>query len=90
MNVVKHSIRPAMVLDSGPGQAYLLRRGTQAVLIDTGIAGQGDAIAGALAGRRGRQRGLLADSARNWHTCAPTRPTAVRTAGTKIRQGDCG
>jgi glyoxylase-like metal-dependent hydrolase (beta-lactamase superfamily II) len=45
-------IRPdlRMVLDSGPGQAYLLRRGTQAVLIDTGIAGQGDAIADALAG----------------------------------------
>jgi glyoxylase-like metal-dependent hydrolase (beta-lactamase superfamily II) len=39
-----------MVLDSGPGQAYLLRRGMRAVLIDTGIAGQGDAIAGALAG----------------------------------------
>jgi glyoxylase-like metal-dependent hydrolase (beta-lactamase superfamily II) len=50
MNVV--DIRPdlRMVLDSGPGQAYLLRRGTQAVLIDTGIAGQGDAIAGALSG----------------------------------------
>jgi glyoxylase-like metal-dependent hydrolase (beta-lactamase superfamily II) len=49
MNVV--DIRPdlRMVLDSGPGQAYLLRRGTQAVLIDTGIAGQGGAIADALA-----------------------------------------
>lgn len=43
MNVV--DIRPdlRMVLDSGPGQAYLLRRGTGAVLIDTGIAGQGEA-----------------------------------------------
>ena len=50
MNVV--DIRPdlRMVLDSGPGQAYLLRRGSQAVLIDTGIAGQGDAIAAALGG----------------------------------------
>jgi glyoxylase-like metal-dependent hydrolase (beta-lactamase superfamily II) len=50
MNVV--DIRPdlRMVLDSGPGQAYLLRRGAQAVLIDTGIAGQGGAIADALAG----------------------------------------
>ena len=49
MNVV--DIRPdlRMVLDSGPGQAYLLRRGAQAVLIDTGIAGQGGAIAAALA-----------------------------------------
>jgi glyoxylase-like metal-dependent hydrolase (beta-lactamase superfamily II) len=37
-----------MVLDRGPGQAYLLRRGPEAVLIDTGIAGQGEAIAGAL------------------------------------------
>jgi glyoxylase-like metal-dependent hydrolase (beta-lactamase superfamily II) len=37
-----------MVLDSGPGQAYLLRRGPQAVLIDTGIAGQGAGLAGAL------------------------------------------
>lgn len=49
MNVV--GIRPdlRMVLDSGPGQAYLLRRGAQAVLIDTGIAGQGGAIAAARA-----------------------------------------
>ena len=49
MNVVDIRSDLRMVLDSGPGQAYLLRRGTQAVLIDTGIAGQGDAIAGALA-----------------------------------------
>jgi hypothetical protein len=27
-----------MVLDDGRGQAYLLRRGSEAVLIDTGIA----------------------------------------------------
>jgi glyoxylase-like metal-dependent hydrolase (beta-lactamase superfamily II) len=48
MSVV--DLRPdlRMVLDSGPGQAYLLRRGPEAVLIDTGIAGQGDAIAKAL------------------------------------------
>jgi glyoxylase-like metal-dependent hydrolase (beta-lactamase superfamily II) len=37
-----------MVLDDGPGQAYLLRRGSEAVLIDTGIAGQGDSVAAAL------------------------------------------
>lgn len=37
-----------MVLDQGPGQAYLLRRGSEAVLIDTGIAGQGDSVAAAL------------------------------------------
>jgi glyoxylase-like metal-dependent hydrolase (beta-lactamase superfamily II) len=48
MNFV--DVRPdlRMVLDSGPGQAYLLRRGAEVVLIDTGIAGQGDAIAEAL------------------------------------------
>jgi glyoxylase-like metal-dependent hydrolase (beta-lactamase superfamily II) len=48
MNVV--DVRPGlrMVLDSGPGQAYLLRRGSEAVLVDTGIAGQGDAVAAAL------------------------------------------
>jgi glyoxylase-like metal-dependent hydrolase (beta-lactamase superfamily II) len=48
MNVV--DLRPdlRMVLDSGPGQAYLLRRGREVVLVDTGIAGQGDAIAAAL------------------------------------------
>ncbi|WP_030442942.1 MBL fold metallo-hydrolase [Actinoplanes subtropicus] len=48
MNVI--DLRPdlRMVLDSGPGQAYLLRRGRQVVLVDTGIAGQGDAIAAAL------------------------------------------
>lgn len=50
VNVV--DLRPdlRMVLDDGPGQAYLLRRGPEAVLIDTGIAGQGDAIAAALLG----------------------------------------
>jgi glyoxylase-like metal-dependent hydrolase (beta-lactamase superfamily II) len=50
MNVV--DLRPdlRMVLDSGPGQAYLLRRGPEAVLVDTGIAGQGGAIAQALRG----------------------------------------
>ena len=37
-----------MVLDDGPGQAYLLRRGSEAVLNDTGIAGQGDSVAAAL------------------------------------------
>jgi glyoxylase-like metal-dependent hydrolase (beta-lactamase superfamily II) len=48
VNVI--DLRPdlRMVLDSGPGQAYLLRRGPEAVLIDTGIVGQGDAIARAL------------------------------------------
>ena len=48
MNVVDIRSDLRMVLDSGTGQAYLLRRGTQAILIDTGIAGQGDAIADAL------------------------------------------
>jgi glyoxylase-like metal-dependent hydrolase (beta-lactamase superfamily II) len=67
MNVV--DIRPdlRMVLDSGPGQAYLLRRGTEAVLIDTGIAGQGEAIAGALSdwglGREALTHVLLT----HWH-----------------------
>ena len=37
-----------MVLDDGPGQAYLLRRGSDVVLIDTGIAGQADPIAAVL------------------------------------------
>jgi glyoxylase-like metal-dependent hydrolase (beta-lactamase superfamily II) len=37
-----------MVLDSGPGQAYLLCRDEQVVLVDTGIAGQGRAIESAL------------------------------------------
>jgi glyoxylase-like metal-dependent hydrolase (beta-lactamase superfamily II) len=48
VNIV--DLRPdlRMVLDSRPGQAYLLRRGPAAVLVDTGIAGQGDAIAEAL------------------------------------------
>jgi glyoxylase-like metal-dependent hydrolase (beta-lactamase superfamily II) len=48
VNVVDLCPDLRMVLDSGPGQAYLLRRGPEAVLIDTGIAGQGDAIAEAL------------------------------------------
>ena len=48
MNMVE--LRPdlRMVLDDGPGQAYLLRQGSQVILVDTGIAGQGDAIAAAL------------------------------------------
>jgi glyoxylase-like metal-dependent hydrolase (beta-lactamase superfamily II) len=48
MNLVE--LRPdlRMVLDDGPGQAYLLRRGSEAVLVDTGIAGQGDSVAAAL------------------------------------------
>jgi glyoxylase-like metal-dependent hydrolase (beta-lactamase superfamily II) len=67
MNVV--DIRPdlRMVLDSGPGQAYLLRRGTQAVLIDTGIAGQGDAIAGALAGWGLDREALTHVLLTHWH-----------------------
>ena len=48
MNVVDVRVDLRMVLDSGPGQAYLLRRGSEVVLVDTGIAGQGDAIAAAL------------------------------------------
>ncbi len=50
MNVLDLRADLRMVLDSGPGQAYLLRRGPEAVLIDTGIAGQGGAIAEALRG----------------------------------------
>ncbi|WP_295699562.1 MBL fold metallo-hydrolase, partial [Lapillicoccus sp.] len=48
MNIV--DLRPdlRMVLDSGPGQAYLLRRGSKVVLIDAGITGQGETIAQAL------------------------------------------
>lgn len=48
MNVI--DLRPdlRMVLDSGPGQAYLLRRGSEVVLVDTGIAGQAETIAQAL------------------------------------------
>jgi glyoxylase-like metal-dependent hydrolase (beta-lactamase superfamily II) len=67
MNAV--DIRPdlRMVLDSGPGQAYLLRRGEQVTLIDTGIAGQGAAIAQALAdwglGREALTHVLLT----HWH-----------------------
>ena len=38
MNVVDIRSDLRMVLDRGPGQAYLPRRGPQAVLIDTGIA----------------------------------------------------
>lgn len=37
-----------MILDDGPGHAYLLRRGSEVVLVDTGIAGQGESIAAAL------------------------------------------
>lgn len=48
LNIV--DLRPdlRMVLDSGPGQAYLLRRGSKVVLIDAGITGQGETIAQAL------------------------------------------
>jgi glyoxylase-like metal-dependent hydrolase (beta-lactamase superfamily II) len=56
-----------MVLDRGPGQAYLLRRGAQAVLIDTGIAGQGDAIAGALAGWGLDREALTHVLLTHWH-----------------------
>ena len=37
-----------MVLDDGPRHAYLLRRGDEIVIVDTGIAGQADAITAAL------------------------------------------
>jgi glyoxylase-like metal-dependent hydrolase (beta-lactamase superfamily II) len=50
VNIVDVRADLRMVLDSGPGQAYLLRRGPETILIDTGIAGQGDAIAAALRG----------------------------------------
>ena len=56
-----------MVFDSGPGQAYLLRHGTHAVLIDTGIAGQGDAIAGALAGWGLDREALTHVLLTHWH-----------------------
>lgn len=48
MNMVE--LRPdlRMVLDDGPGQAYLLRRGSDVVLVDTGIAGQGESVAASL------------------------------------------
>jgi glyoxylase-like metal-dependent hydrolase (beta-lactamase superfamily II) len=67
MNVI--DIRPdlRMVLDSGPGQAYLLRRGAQTVLIDTGIAGQGDAIAEALAGWGLDREALTHVLLTHWH-----------------------
>jgi glyoxylase-like metal-dependent hydrolase (beta-lactamase superfamily II) len=48
MQMVKLRTDLRMVLDDGPGQTYLLRRGSEAVLVDTGIAGQGDSIAEAL------------------------------------------
>lgn len=67
MNVVDIRSDLRMVLDSGPGQAYLLRRGTQAVLIDTGIAGQGDAIAGALAGWGLDREALTRVLLTHWH-----------------------
>jgi glyoxylase-like metal-dependent hydrolase (beta-lactamase superfamily II) len=67
MNVV--DIRPdlRMVLDSGPGQAYLLRHGAHAVLVDTGIAGQGDAIAAALAGWGLAREALTHVLLTHWH-----------------------
>jgi glyoxylase-like metal-dependent hydrolase (beta-lactamase superfamily II) len=40
--------RDLRMLLSAPGQAYLLRRGTGVVLIDTGRVGEGEAIAAAL------------------------------------------
>lgn len=43
-------IRPDLrvVFDDGPGQTYLLRRGDDVVAVDTGIVGNGEAIAAAL------------------------------------------
>jgi glyoxylase-like metal-dependent hydrolase (beta-lactamase superfamily II) len=67
MNVV--GLRPdlRMVLDQGPGQAYLLRRGPEAVLIDTGIAGQGNAIAEALRGWGLDRESLTHVVLTHWH-----------------------
>jgi glyoxylase-like metal-dependent hydrolase (beta-lactamase superfamily II) len=67
MNVVDIRSDLRMVLDSGPGQAYLLRRGQQAVLIDTGIAGQGNVIAGALAGWGLDREALTHVLLTHWH-----------------------
>jgi glyoxylase-like metal-dependent hydrolase (beta-lactamase superfamily II) len=75
MNVVDIRSDLRMVLDSGPGQAYLLRRGSQAVLIDTGIAGQGDAIASALAGWGLDREALTHVLLTHWH------PDHVGSAG---------
>lgn len=62
-------IRPnlRMVLDSGPGQAYLLRRGSAVTLIDTGIAGQGTAIAEALHGWGLGRESLTHVVLTHWH-----------------------
>ncbi|MFJ9382038.1 MBL fold metallo-hydrolase [Streptomyces sp. NPDC101455] len=56
-----------MVLDNGPGQAYLLRRGSGAVLVDTGIAGQGDAITEALRGWDLDRESLTHVVLTHWH-----------------------
>ena len=62
-------IRPdlRMVLDSGPGQAYLLRRKAGVVLVDTGIAGQGEAIAEALRGWGLDREALTHVLLTHWH-----------------------
>jgi glyoxylase-like metal-dependent hydrolase (beta-lactamase superfamily II) len=67
MNVADIRSDLRMVRDSGPGQAYLLRRGPQAVLIDTGIAGQGDAIADALGGWGLDREALTHVLLTHWH-----------------------
>ena len=67
MNVVDLRSDLRMVLDSGPGQAYLLRRGSEAVLIDTGIAGQGDAIVHALRGWGLDRESLTHVVLTHWH-----------------------
>ena len=51
MNVVAIRSDLRMVLDSGPGQAYLLQRGTQAVLAGVSASAARDAV---LAGVRRR------------------------------------
>ncbi|WP_066943157.1 MBL fold metallo-hydrolase [Streptomyces lushanensis] len=56
-----------MVLDDGPGQAYLLRRGSDAVLVDTGIAGQGDVITEALRGWGLDRESLTHVVLTHWH-----------------------
>jgi len=67
MNVVDLRSDLRMVLDSGPGQAYLLRRGSEAVLIDTGIAGQGDGIVHALRGWGLDRESLTHVVLTHWH-----------------------